>query len=108
MKKILIDKDGIKEVDLTAEEIAQRETDEAEAIAQAEIETKKKADAKKCKKKIDYFNNCLEPEKILPKKKWFKNFEKIWIPDEKSALKELQNFDKSGEEKTDSSAHSFL
>ena len=46
MKKILIDKDGTKEVDLTAEEIAQRETDEAEAIAQAETEDQKKADAK--------------------------------------------------------------
>ena len=31
MKKILIDKDGTKEVDLTAEEIAQREIDFAEA-----------------------------------------------------------------------------
>ena len=30
---------------------------------------------KKCKKKIHYFTNCIEPEKILPKKKWFKNFE---------------------------------
>jgi 2-methylaconitate cis-trans-isomerase PrpF len=33
MKKILIDKDGVKEVDLTAEEIAQREAEEAEALA---------------------------------------------------------------------------
>ena len=47
---------------------------------------------KKCKKKINYFKNCIETEKILPKKKWFKNFEKIWLPDEQSALKELQNF----------------
>ncbi|RPG95675.1 MAG: deoxyribodipyrimidine photo-lyase [Candidatus Pelagibacter sp. TMED286] len=50
---------------------------------------------KKCKKKINYFKNCIEPEKILPKKKWFKNFEKIWSPDEKSAFKELQNFIKN-------------
>ena len=47
---------------------------------------------KKCKKKINYFKNCIEPEKILPKNKWFKNFEKIWSPEEQSALKELQNF----------------
>ena len=47
---------------------------------------------KKCKKKINYFKNCIEPEKILPKKYWFKNFEKIWSPDEESALKELKNF----------------
>ena len=47
---------------------------------------------KKCKKKIDYFKNCIEPDKILPKKNWFKNFEKIWIPDEQSAFKELQDF----------------
>ena len=47
---------------------------------------------KKCKKKINYFKNCIEIEKILPKKGWFKNFEKIWSPDEYTALKELQNF----------------
>ena len=50
---------------------------------------------KKCKKKIHYFKNCIEPKKILPKKNWFKNFEKIWSPDEESALKELQNFIKN-------------
>jgi len=47
---------------------------------------------KKCKKKIDYFKNCIEPKKILPKKNWYKNFENIWSPSEQSALKELQNF----------------
>ena len=46
----------------------------------------------KCKKKISYFKNCFNAEKILPKKDWFKNFEKMWSPDEESALKELQNF----------------
>ena len=30
--------------------------------------------------------------KILPEKKWFKKFEKIWAPSEKNALKELKNF----------------
>ena len=47
---------------------------------------------KKCKKKKNYFNDCIEPEKILPKKNWFKNFEKIWFPEEQKALKELKNF----------------
>ncbi len=47
---------------------------------------------KKCKKKINYFNNCIEPEKILPEKNWFKNFEKIWSPEEENALKLLKNF----------------
>ena len=31
-------------------------------------------------------------QKKYYQKNWFKNFEKIWSPDEKSALKELQNF----------------
>ena len=52
----------------------------------------KKKTVKKCKNKINYFQNFIEPEKILPKKNWFKNFEKIWTPNEESALKELQNF----------------
>ena len=47
---------------------------------------------KKCKKKISYFKNCINSEKILPKKDWFKNFEKMWSPDEESALEELRNF----------------
>ena len=47
---------------------------------------------KKCKKKINFFKNCIESKKILPKKGWFKNFEKIWHPEEKIALKELQSF----------------
>ena len=47
---------------------------------------------KRCKSKIKFFKNCIEPDKILPKKNWYKNFEKNWFPDEQSALKELQNF----------------
>ena len=31
---------------------------------------------KKCKSKINYFKNCIDSEKILPNKDWFKNFEK--------------------------------
>ena len=47
---------------------------------------------KKCKKKINYFKNRTEIEKILPKQKWYKDFEKIWSPSEDNALKELHNF----------------
>ena len=47
---------------------------------------------KKCKKKINYFKNIVKPEKLMPKKNWFKNFEKIWSPNEDTALIELQNF----------------
>ncbi len=47
---------------------------------------------KKCKKKINYFKSTIQPEKILPKQNWFKNFEKNWFPEEQSALKELQIF----------------
>ena len=48
-----------------------------------------------CKKKISYFKNCIKPEKILPKKSWFKNFEKFWSPGEEIALKHLQDFIKN-------------
>jgi deoxyribodipyrimidine photo-lyase len=50
---------------------------------------------KKCIKKKEFFKKCIEPEKILPKKKWFKGFEKLWTPSEESALKELRNFIKN-------------
>ena len=52
----------------------------------------KEREIKKCKKKINYFKKRIEPEKLLPKKNWYKNFEKIWSPKEQSALKELQDF----------------
>ncbi len=52
----------------------------------------KKKTIKKCKKKINYFKNCIKPEKILPKNNWFKDFEKIWSPEEETASKELKNF----------------
>ncbi len=52
----------------------------------------KKREIKKCINKMKYFNNCINAEKILPNKDWYKNFEKIWNPDEQYALKELQNF----------------
>ena len=63
----------------------------AEKFYLEKIPSKQKT-IKKCKKKINYFKNCIESQKILPKKNWFKNFEKIWFPEEKRALKELQNF----------------
>ena len=50
------------------------------------------AQLKKCKKKITYFKNHIKSEKILPKKNWFKDFEKTWFPEERNALKELKNF----------------
>ena len=34
----------------------------------------------------------MKPEKILPKKRWFKNFEKKWSPSEENANKELHIF----------------
>ena len=46
----------------------------------------------KCKNKISFFKNSIDEKKILPKKNWFKKFEKIWIPSEESALKQLQDF----------------
>ena len=33
-----------------------------------------------------------KPEKILPKKNWFKDFEKFGCPTKKQSSKELQNF----------------
>jgi hypothetical protein len=43
-KKIIITPDGVQEIDLTAEEISQRETDKANAIAELQaIETAKQA-----------------------------------------------------------------
>ena len=50
---------------------------------------------KKCRSKKNYFQNCIKFSEILPKKNWFKNFEKIWTPSEESALKELKNFIKN-------------
>ena len=50
---------------------------------------------KKCLRKKNYFQSCINTEEILPKKNWFKNFEKIWSPDEESALRELKIFIKN-------------
>ena len=32
----------------------------------------------KCKNKINFFKNTFNPEKILPKKEWFKKFNKFY------------------------------
>ena len=48
----------------------------AEKFYTEKIPSKEKI-IKKCKKKINYFKNCIEPENILPKKTWYKNFEKF-------------------------------
>ena len=56
----------------------------------------KKKEIKRCKKKVAYFKSCIEPDEILPKHGWFKNFEKMWSPSETSALKILRNFIKNG------------
>ena len=50
---------------------------------------------KRCLRKKNYFKDCIDPKEILPKNIWFKNFEKIWFPNEESALKELENFIKN-------------
>ena len=50
---------------------------------------------KKCLKRKNYFKFCINYEEILPNKNWFKNFEKIWSPDEENALKILNNFIKN-------------
>jgi len=46
----------------------------------------------KCKKKISFFKNKFDSEKIYPKKNWYKKFEKNWVPSEENALKELKSF----------------
>ena len=55
----------------------------------------KKNKLKKCLKKYSFFSNCIDQNEILPKKTWFKNFEKLWSPSEENALKELRNFIKN-------------
>ena len=50
----------------------------------------------KCKKKISFFKNTINENEILPRKKWFKKFEKYWSPGENNAIKELRNFINKG------------
>ncbi len=50
----------------------------------------------KCYKKVSFFDKTLSEKEILPKKNWFKKFEKYWNPGEESAIKELKNFINDG------------
>ena len=55
----------------------------------------KKIFLKKQTKKIRFFKSNLNSEQILPNNKWFKKFEKYWIPSEKESDKYLNKFIKS-------------
>ncbi len=46
---------------------------------------------KKKIKKISYFKKCIEPIDILPKKNWYKKFEKYWKVSENDSKKILKN-----------------
>ncbi len=46
---------------------------------------------KKKKKKISYFKKCIEPMDILPKKNWYKKFDKYWKVSENDSKKILKN-----------------
>ncbi len=46
---------------------------------------------KKKIKKISYFKKCIEPKDILPKKNWYKKFEKYWKVSENDSKKILKN-----------------
>ncbi len=46
---------------------------------------------KKKIKKIKYFKKCIEPMDILPKKNWYKKFEKYWKVSENESKKILKN-----------------
>ena len=50
---------------------------------------------KKCLRKKNYLENRIDSKEILPKNNWFKNFDKIWLPSEESAIRELKNFIKN-------------
>jgi deoxyribodipyrimidine photo-lyase len=41
---------------------------------------KKERIIKKCLRKKIFFQNCIDYAEILPKKNWFKEFEKLWTP----------------------------
>ena len=46
---------------------------------------------KKKTKKISFFKKCIEPKDILPKKNWYKKFEKYWKVSENDSKKILKN-----------------
>jgi len=45
---------------------------------------------KKLNKKLNLMNKSINPKKILPKKNWYKKFEKYWNPSESEAKKYLK------------------
>ncbi len=52
----------------------------------------KSLNVKKVKSKIKLFKNNNVPDQILPKKNWYKKFEKYWDPSEKQSEKYLNDF----------------
>ena len=52
----------------------------------------KSLNVKKVKNKIKLFKNNNIPDQILPKKNWYKKFEKYWDPTEKQSEKYLNEF----------------
>ena len=46
----------------------------------------------KCIKKISFFRDTITEKEIDSKKKWYKKFEKYWVPGEENALNELKKF----------------
>ena len=56
------------------------------------IPTKGEKKVRKCKKKHMFFNDTISFDEIIAKKKWYKKFDKYWLPCEENALKELKNF----------------
>ena len=91
---VLNEIDDIKKGDGTPFKVFTPFWKNAEKYYSEKIPSKEKI-VQKCLKKKNYFENCVDPQKILPKKSWFKNFENIWSPSEESALKELRNFIKN-------------
>ena len=91
---VLNEVDEIKKVDGTPFKVFTPFWRNAEKYYIEKIPPKEKI-IKKCFRKKNYFKNCINSEEILPKKNWFKNFEKIWLPTEESAFKELRNFVKN-------------
>ena len=51
----------------------------------------KNYNVKKKIKKVTYFKKCIEPIDILPKKNWYKKFEKYWKVSENDSKKILKN-----------------
>ena len=55
----------------------------------------KKQKIKTKEKKINFLGESINPESMLPKKKWHLNFRKFWNPSEATALENIQHFIKN-------------